>query len=307
MKKETKIVIGVISAAVILIGIILYLFIKVFNGNSFIGTWYKKGIYTDDEVSILLDIKRNGTLQIKTKFIKNDETNIKNGTWKKDEDDKNCIIVTVTNEDETYFLYLKKNHSLCIDDKECEDNLKYHKKGLFSFIGKEYVYTFDYDFDNWTGSYNYWSDYDWNDDWDDYNWDDEDYDLDELFPITTKSNTYTFDSDYDEIEDKDKVPIIIFYGDNCTHCIELFEALDNLDSSIKDTIVVRMYEVWSNETNSRYMNTISNYLGDDVPGVPYIIIGDQAWIGFNQNYLPEMIEVIKSTPTIDITKVITKE
>ena len=151
------------------------------------------------------------------------------------------------------------------------------------------------------------SDVYWDDDWDDYRWDDEDYDLDELVPEATKSNAYTFDSDYNEIEDKDKVPILVFYGEGCPHCEELFENLDNLDSSIKDTIVVRMYEVWNNESNSKYMNAVSNYLEEEVVGVPYIIIGDQSWIGFSQNYLAEIIEAIKSKPAVDITKEIIEE
>jgi glutaredoxin len=53
------------------------------------------------------------------------------------------------------------------------------------------------------------------------------------------------------------------------------------------------YEVWYNDDNAKFMQDVATSRGEEVNGVPYIIIGDKSWKGFTDSYENAMLEEIK--------------
>ena len=50
------------------------------------------------------------------------------------------------------------------------------------------------------------------------------------------------------------------------------------------------------------MEKVAKLRNEDVSGVPYIIIGDKSWNGFDESYEDEMIDQIKSVYSQDVSK-----
>jgi len=57
--------------------------------------------------------------------------------------------------------------------------------------------------------------------------------------------------------------------------------------------IVKDYEVWYNKDNAELMENVADSRGEDVRGVPYIIIGKKSWNGFTSLYEDEMLSEIK--------------
>ena len=54
------------------------------------------------------------------------------------------------------------------------------------------------------------------------------------------------------------------------------------------------FEVWHNENNKKIYQQFSSKMGDKSKGVPYIIIGEQSFIGFSSSYKEDIIKAITS-------------
>ena len=82
---------------------------------------------------------------------------------------------------------------------------------------------------------------------------------------------------------RDKVDIIVFYGEGCPHCEHLFEYLDTLgqNSQYGKLFNVIKYEVWGNEDNVKKLYKAQDHFGlSHSTSVPFFIIGDKYYIGF---------------------------
>lgn len=86
-----------------------------------------------------------------------------------------------------------------------------------------------------------------------------------------------------EIENSNKVKVYLFYGDGCPHCKKEKEQLNNLRKQYGDTVEFIYYEVWNNEENAKLMDLVKEKMGNDQSGVPYTVIGSNAYIGYNEN------------------------
>ena len=60
------------------------------------------------------------------------------------------------------------------------------------------------------------------------------------------------------------------------------------------------YEVWYNTDNSDLMQKVADARGEEAEGVPYIIIGDKSWNGFDSSYEEDMINQMKSVYAQDV-------
>ena len=91
---------------------------------------------------------------------------------------------------------------------------------------------------------------------------------------------------------KDKVNVYVFRGEGCPHCEELKDYLDGLDSETKSKFEVKDFEVWYNKDNSKLMDEIAELRNekDRAIAVPYIIIGDKSWIGFDESTMGSEIK-----------------
>ena len=79
-----------------------------------------------------------------------------------------------------------------------------------------------------------------------------------------------------------EVNLYLFYGDGCPHCAELEEYLDTYLEN-KDNIKLYTYEVWYNKDNVKKVNEVADITGTSASGIPYLVIGDSAIVGYNSS------------------------
>ena len=91
------------------------------------------------------------------------------------------------------------------------------------------------------------------------------------------------------------VTIYFFRGDGCSYCAAAESFLESLaeDEEYKDLFVVKEFETWYDEDNADFAEEVADVMGDDLGGVPYIIIGDETWNGYSSNYDEDLKAKIK--------------
>lgn len=96
-------------------------------------------------------------------------------------------------------------------------------------------------------------------------------------------------------EDANKeVNIYFFHGDGCPHCEDAQTWFDEIEEEYGDKFKVVNYEVWYNEQNNKLMNAVAEARGETADGVPYIVVGNQSWSGFDESYKETILEKIES-------------
>ena len=78
-------------------------------------------------------------------------------------------------------------------------------------------------------------------------------------------------------EKKDPVPVYLFHGSTCPHCLETIEWFESIEEEYGDYFDLIKYEVWENETNAQFMQEVAAKQGDEVSGVPYLIVGEYSF------------------------------
>lgn len=96
-----------------------------------------------------------------------------------------------------------------------------------------------------------------------------------------------------------KVKIYIFRGLGCGYCRNLLTYLNSIINDYKDIVDINTYEVWYDSDNSALMQSVANAMGDEVGGVPYMIIGDKSFKGYSQNSNSSIINQIKKVNKAD--------
>lgn len=94
-------------------------------------------------------------------------------------------------------------------------------------------------------------------------------------------------------DDNKKINIYFFHGNGCPHCEEAKKFFDNIDEDYKKYYNLIDYEVWYNEENAELMQKVADNLGQEVTGVPYLIIGKKTWSGYSTDYDEEIKQTIK--------------
>lgn len=97
-------------------------------------------------------------------------------------------------------------------------------------------------------------------------------------------------------EESKEVTVYFFRGEGCSHCAEAEAWFESIEEEYGSKFEIKDYETWYNQENSELMGKVAKARGeeDSATGVPYIIIGDQSWIGFEQAYEQEMIDKINA-------------
>jgi glutaredoxin len=82
----------------------------------------------------------------------------------------------------------------------------------------------------------------------------------------------------------------LFYGEGCPHCaLEKQYLSGSLKNEFPDLRIFE-YEIYRSKTNVELLLKVSEKLGVKVEGVPFLVIGDQHFIGFAESLSPQMIE-----------------
>lgn len=90
------------------------------------------------------------------------------------------------------------------------------------------------------------------------------------------------------LEAKGKIDMYLFYGQECPHCEEMREFLNEY---LKDNsnVTLHEYEVWHNENNKSLFQKVQNKLNVKRSSVPYLVISDKVIIGYSQELTDESI------------------
>ena len=80
--------------------------------------------------------------------------------------------------------------------------------------------------------------------------------------------------------EKDQINVYIFKGDGCGYCAAALEFFESIESEYGAYFDLVEREVWYDEDNATLMSEVAAYFGEEVRGVPYIVIGDKTFQGF---------------------------
>ncbi len=97
-------------------------------------------------------------------------------------------------------------------------------------------------------------------------------------------------------KESNKINIYVFWGDGCPHCEELFEFLESIKSKYGKYYNVYGFEVWYEEENRKLMDQFKEELKEETGsrGVPYFIVGDESFLGYQSSMNQEIKDTIES-------------
>ncbi len=95
-------------------------------------------------------------------------------------------------------------------------------------------------------------------------------------------------------EENQKVNIYFFYGDGCGYCASAEEFFESIQEEYGNKFNLVMYETWNDTDNAELMDAVADARKEEPQGVPYIIIGDQSWQGYDSTYNDEIIDKIEA-------------
>ena len=112
--------------------------------------------------------------------------------------------------------------------------------------------------------------------------------------------------------DDKKINIYFFWGDGCPHCEEEYEFWDSILDDYKDKINhIYGLEVWNNKKNAKSMKEFAKFKNDEIKGVPYTIIGNKTFVGFDKSMKKQMKKQIddayKDGNKYDVYREMTKD
>lgn len=110
--------------------------------------------------------------------------------------------------------------------------------------------------------------------------------------------------DGEVVEESKEVSVYFFRGDGCSHCAEAEAWFESIEAEYGSKYEIKDYETWYNEDNAELMSKVAASRGeeDQVTGVPYILVGDQSWIGFDESYKAEILDKINSMYDQDVSE-----
>ncbi len=122
----------------------------------------------------------------------------------------------------------------------------------------------------------------------------------------SQGTEFAFNHESDINLGSNKPNIYIFWGDGCPHCRALAKFISKLPAETKDKVNIYSFEVWSDKDNKSFMKKFGKYLGQDVSGVPFMVIGDKIFDGYSsgdtktdQQILDAINAIIKNQGSTD--------
>lgn len=98
---------------------------------------------------------------------------------------------------------------------------------------------------------------------------------------------------YKDYSENDKqVTIYMFRGSGCQYCRAFLNYLNSITEQYGKYFKVVGYEVWNDEKNAKLMESVGKFLEQEARGVPYIIIGEDVYAGYNEAYNDAIVSSI---------------
>lgn len=91
-----------------------------------------------------------------------------------------------------------------------------------------------------------------------------------------------------------EVKVYFFHGNGCPHCEDAFAWFEEIEDEYGEYFEVVDYEVWQHKDNDKLKEAVAEARKETVNGVPYIVVGNQAWNGFPESAKEQILEKIKS-------------
>lgn len=106
-------------------------------------------------------------------------------------------------------------------------------------------------------------------------------------------------------KENNQVRLYLFHGEGCQHCTDEKEFIEKLEKKYNN-LKVFSYEVWGNTEFNAKMKEIKSLFSVSSPGVPFTVIGDKYFLGFNESIGRQIEQAIirfSNTAYIDDTGV----
>lgn len=104
-----------------------------------------------------------------------------------------------------------------------------------------------------------------------------------------------------EVQEEDtRVKIYFFRGEGCPHCADAETFFDSIEEEYGQYYKILDYETWYNSDNADLLQKVGEARNEEISGVPYILIGDKSWSGYDDSFADEIKETIKSEYEKDV-------
>ena len=88
---------------------------------------------------------------------------------------------------------------------------------------------------------------------------------------------------------RDSLDVYLFYGDGCPHCKKEDKYLKMYEEKYTDLNMHR-FEVYFSDENMKLFGRVAEGMGADVSGIPFLVIGDEYIVGFDETLTPGRIQ-----------------
>ncbi len=96
---------------------------------------------------------------------------------------------------------------------------------------------------------------------------------------------------FEEYKPKDDaITIYMFRGLGCAYCRAFLNYMNSITDEYGQYFKMETFEVWHDSMNQKLMAKVSSFLEQPASGVPYVIIGDTVFAGFNEAAYGEAIK-----------------
>ena len=85
-------------------------------------------------------------------------------------------------------------------------------------------------------------------------------------------------------ENDDQITIYLFRGQGCGYCQGFLKFLNSITNEYGKYFKLVSFDAWYIEENAELLTNVSEFLGQPAEGVPYVIIGDQVFPGYAEDY-----------------------
>ena len=108
-----------------------------------------------------------------------------------------------------------------------------------------------------------------------------------------KNNNILKEDNISDIASNDKLNIYFFWGKGCPHCEELSKLFYKIRHKYGKYYNLYTLEVWENTDNATLMDKFGSKLNVKTNSVPFLVIGDKTFTGYNSSKDDDIINTIK--------------
>ena len=106
---------------------------------------------------------------------------------------------------------------------------------------------------------------------------------------------------------ENKKNLYLFYGDGCPYCERELAFLEQIYPKYQSYFNLYAFEVWNNQENKEFLNQVAELLDTKAGSVPYLVIGNEVIIGFNEERQTIIQDKILENTNFDIVEEIKKQ